>query len=98
MPRRQRRTLMAAVRDVCRHARPADPTSVSQTEFNEARAAAGRPNLPRADKICARLGGVAWRRLLEIAFAAGGSEGRFVTHAALDRREKRITMGQCIAA
>lgn len=47
--------LPGLVADVCRAANRASPASVSQSQFDDFREAAGHPEAPTAKRICARL-------------------------------------------
>jgi hypothetical protein len=65
--------LYGVVRDVALTAAPDDPTSVSQSIWDGARANAGHEDAPTARAICARLADGAgrpfpWRQLLELVF------------------------------
>jgi len=63
--------LLEVVAKVARHARPDDPTSVTQRVFNANRAPAGEPGCPQANQITTRLtaGRVkrGWRDILVLA-------------------------------
>lgn len=60
--------LLAVLREVLVHASPDAPASVTQRAYNEARASAGHPDAPRADKLTRRFG-VPWPRLCAEAVA-----------------------------
>ncbi len=86
--------LQTAVKEVAEKAAPADPSAVTQTAFDRARAAAGHEDLPTARAICMRLGrhgkSVAWRELLTLVF----DDSRCPDRAAIGRARRNGQEGR----
>jgi hypothetical protein len=76
--------LLAIVRDVAFFGRPADPVSISQRDYDQARSGPGLANTPRAYRIAERLK-TPWSRVVEIALAGENRELAIGT-----RRTKRL--------
>jgi hypothetical protein len=76
--------LLAIVRDVAFFGRPADPVSISQRDYDQARSGPGLANTPRAYRIAERLK-TPWSRVVEIALAGDNRELAIGT-----RRTKRL--------
>jgi hypothetical protein len=76
--------LYEIVREVCRHANPAQPETVSQRLFDASRAAGGHPTAPTAKAIADRLG-YPWPELLSLVF----DDSRSAEHAVAIRGRRQ---------
>jgi hypothetical protein len=73
------RGLLHAVKDVALAADPDEPLRLSQSRWNHARAKAGHPDAPNANKIASRLA-LAWPEVLALAFQPARAQDYAIGH------------------
>lgn len=93
---RDPQVLLAVVAHVLRAAAPEAPETVTQRAYDAARAGAGHPTSPRADRLVASFG-VSWPRLRAIVLTSA-NPGHAIAQAARQHRRRVLTLPEAISA
>lgn len=78
--------LLVIVKEVALVGHPADPSEISQGEYDRSRSLAGRANTPRAYRIVQRLR-TSWPRIVELALSGKGADQDLGTRRVLRLRD-----------